>query len=100
MEAMASEGLVSPADAGHCNGDQLKGCGNRGMEMHVSLPGKAIRKGKDGRFGSGEFPHDRETNGHACPAGRTLFLSGSTYMGRGKRYLVYRPDARVCGSCP
>ena len=99
-EAMESEGLVGLADTGYYNGDQLKGCEDRGMEMYVPLPDNAILKGKDGCFGSEDFPYDSETDSFTCPAGRKLVPNGSTYMSRGKRYLVYRSNAGVCGSCP
>ena len=70
------------------------------MKMYVPLPDTAMRKGKDGRFGRKDFRDDRETDSYVCPAGRTLDPNGSIYMSRGKRYLVYRSDAGVCGSFP
>ena len=99
-EAMESDGLVGLADAGYANGDQLKGCEDKGMEMYVPLPDNAIRKGKDGRFGTEDFRYDKATDSYACPAGRKLLHDGRTYMSKGRRYLVYCSSAKVCKACP
>ena len=98
--AMASEGWVGLADTGYSNGDPLKGGEDRGMAMEVPRPDNAGRSGKDGRFGSEDFPDDSETDSVAGPAGRKLVPNGSTSMSRGKRDRVYRSNAKVCGSCP
>ncbi len=70
------------------------------MKMFVPLPDKAIRKGKDGRIGTEEFCYNRETDSYICPAGKRLLYGGKTYMNKGKKYLVYCSDAKVCGFCP
>ena len=99
-EVMASEGLVGLADAGYYNGDQLKGCEDRGMEMYVPLPDQPNRKGKDGRFGTEDFRYDGKTDAYVCPAGRKLVHHGLTRTNRGKRYLEYRSSVKMCKGCP
>ena len=89
-EAIGTEELVGLADAGSANGDPLKGCEDRGMKMYVPLPDNAIRKGKDGSFGSAEFYDDKATDGYGCPVGRKLVHHGSPFTRRGKRYLMVR----------
>ncbi len=99
-EAVGNEGLVGLADAGYANGDQLKGCEDKGMKMYVPLPDKAICKGKDGRIGTEDFRYDKATDSYVCPAGKRLLPGGQTHLRRGKKYLVYRSDAKGCGFCP
>lgn len=99
-EAMESKGLIGLADAGYANGDQLKGCEDKGMAMYVPLPDNAIRKGKDGRFGSEDFHYDKAMDRYVCPVGHDLVHSGATKTKRGKSYLIYRSDTKVCRTCP
>ena len=70
------------------------------MEIYVPLPDQAIRKGRDGRFGSEDFHYNKVTDSYVCPAGHKLLHSGKTCMNRDKKYLVYRSDVRVCNVCP
>ena len=97
-EAMGSEGLVGLADCGYFNGAQLKSCEDKGMEAYVPIPEQAIRKGKDGRFGSDDFRYDAQDDTYVCPAGERLARGGSTIK-KGKLYVVCRARAAVCREC-
>ncbi len=79
-EAVGNEGLVGLADAGYANGDQLKGCEDKGMKMYVPRPDKALCKGKDGRIGTEEFSYDKATDSYVCPAGKRVLLGGQTHI--------------------
>jgi len=91
---------VGLADAGYANGAHLKECEETGMEMYVPLPKQAAQKGLDGRFGRDDFHYDEEADSYRCPAGQTLVHGGGIEHVKGKRYLVYRSRAKVCGACP
>lgn len=99
-EVMESEGLIGLADSGYANGVHLKGCGDRGMAMYVPLPGNGPKKGRNGRFGTGDFHHDKATDSYVCPAGHGLLHNGQVSVRKGKRYLLYRSDTGVCKCCP
>ena len=97
-EAMGSEGLVGLADSGYFNGVQLKGCEEEGMEAYVPIRAQAVRKGKEGRFGSDDFRYDAQDDTYVCPAGERLTRGGTTLV-RGKLYFIYRGTAAVCRNC-
>ena len=97
-EAMGSEGLVGLADCGYFNGAQLKSCEDKGMEVYVPIPDHALRKGRDGRFGTDDFRYDAEDESYVCPAGERLARGGTTTKD-GRLYVVYRARAAVCREC-
>ena len=97
-EAMGSERLVGLADSGYFNGVQLKSCEEEGMEAYVPIPAQAVRKGKEGRFGSDDFRYDAQDDSYVCPAGERLTRGGTTLV-RGKLYFIYRATAAVCRNC-
>jgi len=99
-EAIGSSGLTGLADTGYANGNHLKACGDKGMEMYVPLPDIRTRKGRNGRIGSGEFLYDRTTDSYVCPTGHKLVHKGQMSVRKDKRYLLYRSDTRVCKCCP
>ena len=97
-EAMGSDRLVGLADSGYFNGEQLKSCEDKGMEVYVPIPNQAARKGNDGRFGSDDFRYDARDDTYVCPAAHRLTRGGST-TNRGRRYFVSRGTATVCRNC-
>ena len=60
---------------------------------------QAVRKGRDGRFGSDDFRYDAQDDTYVCPAGRA---AGKRRLGtsiKDKLYFVYRGTAAVCRDC-
>ena len=98
-EATGNGRLVGLADAGYCSGEQLKSCEEKGMDMYVPIPKHRPRKAKGGRFGSDDFRYDAADDTYVCPAGHRL-TRGNMNDNKGKRYVIYRSTAAVCGACP
>ncbi len=99
QEATGSKDLVGLADTGYANGEQLKACEEKGMEMYVPLPKWDSHKGLKGRFGSNDFQFDKTSDSYLCPAGQKLAHHGRIWQKNGKRYLTYRSSTKVCGAC-
>lgn len=97
-EAMGSEGLVGLADSDYFNGARFKSCENKGMEAYVPMPDQAVRKGRDGRFGTDDFHYDAQGDTYACPARERLTRGGSA-INKGKLFFIYRGTAAVCRDC-
>lgn len=97
-EAIGSERLVGLADSGYFNGTHLNSCEVKGMEAYVPIPDHAVRQGRDGRFGSGDFRYDAQDDTYVCPAGERLAKVGSA-IDQGKLHFIYRATAAVCRNC-
>ena len=98
-EAMGAEELTGLADAGYGNGEQLKACQDKDMNVYVPIPVQAVHKGRGGRFGSNDFRYDAEDDTYVCPAGQRLTRRGSN-SNKGKLYSVYGSAAEACQGCP
>jgi len=98
--AMGNGGLTGLADAGYCAGEQLKACEDKGMDVYAPMPDRVAWRGRDGRFGGGDFHYDAESDTHVCPAGGRLTRSDSISTRFGKRYFAYFSKAAVCRDCP
>ena len=97
-EATGNARLIGMADAGYCNGEQLKSCEENGHDVYVPVPKHAARKAKNGRFGSNDFHYDAQSDTYVCPAGKRLDRRKSN-ADKGKLNFVYPSIAADCRGC-
>ena len=69
QEIMDSESLIGLGDSGYYNGSQLKACEDQNITVHVAIPDKSKKIGRQKRLTREQFIYDEEQDCYHCPQG-------------------------------
>lgn len=85
------------ADAGYANTEELEKAEQRQIQVIVPSRTQALHE-EPGPFHHDQFKYDSQTDSYTCPAGQTLFYSGSQKPGISKGYRI--SSGKICRACP
>jgi transposase len=87
---------VACADAGYANTKELENVEQQGVKVIVPSQNQALHEGS-GPFQHDNFKYDEQTDSYSCPAGQTLFNSGSQKSGVSVAYRLR--SGKICRAC-
>lgn len=85
------------ADAGYANTQELEKAEQRQIQVIVPSQNQALHE-EPGPFHHDQFKYDPHTDSYTCPAGQSLFYSGSQKPGIAKAYRLR--SGKTCRACP
>jgi transposase len=87
--------LEAVADRGYYSGEEIKACGDAGIEVTLPKPNTTGMEAK-GKFGKHDFAYLAERDVYRCPAGELLAYWLTTVDGE---RTIRRYTTKACGSC-
>jgi transposase len=87
--------LEAVADRGYYSGEEIKACGDAGIEVTLPKPNTTGMEAK-GKFGKHDFAYLAEQDVYRCPAGELLAYWLTTVDGE---RTITRYTTKACGSC-
>jgi Transposase DDE domain len=87
--------LEAVADRGYYSGEEIKACGDAGIEVTLPKPNTTGMQAK-GKFGKHDFAYLAEQDIYRCPAGELLAYWLTTVDGE---RTIRRYTTKACGSC-
>ena len=95
-ENLGRSAQVVCADAGYANTAELEKAEQRQIQVIVPSQTQALHE-EPGPFHHDQFKYDPPTDSYTCPAGQTLFYSGSQKPGISKAYRLR--GGQICQAC-